>query len=224
MNSPIDDYNYYLKLDNITKEAQYNLFGKYFNDKLIGADKKIDIEDTDQESILISKFGGYPIPGIIYTYIYGDLVEIENLPKKPEKYIDLVPLTFCLNINRDGFSGLNLNLLPQKARLSFLELFYQIYKDFFQEVENLTQNDKLALNKKFINFMASNESKQLLKIFSQIAGENFKFAFRRYLYPKISSFRIIEFSEWKYIPHYIPNDAIKKLNLSVLYNIYNKSK
>jgi hypothetical protein len=71
---------------------------------------------------------------------------------------------------------------------------------------------------------ALQKSKQLLKTFSQITGENFKFAFRRYLYPKISSFRIIEYSEWKFLPHYIPNDAIKKLNLSVLYNLYNKSK
>ena len=165
------------------------------------------------------------IPGIIYTYIYGDLVELQNLPKKPEKYIDLVPLTFCLNINRDGFSGINLNLLPPNARLSFLELFYQIFKDFLErEVDVLAQNDKLALNKKFINLMASGESKQLLKTFSQITGENFKFAFRRYLYPKISSFRIIEYSEWKYIPHYIPNDAIKKLNLNIIYNMYANSK
>ena len=225
MNSPQEDYKFYSQIKGIQDIAYFNLFEMYFTNKLVGQDKIIDIEDTDQESILKEKFGGYPIPGIIYTYVYGDLVEIENLPKKPEKYIDLVPLTFCLTITRDGFSGINLNLLPPSARLSFLDIFYDVFKDFLErEVDVLTQNNKLALNKKFINLMGTNKSQQLLKTFSKITSENFMFAFRRYQYAKIKGFRAVEFSQWKFVPIYNSKDAIKKLNLSVLYNLYNKSK
>jgi len=225
MNSPKQDFDYYSNLNGIKDIAYFNLFEKYHTIKLTGEKKQIEIDDTDQESVLISKFGGYPIPGIIYTFVYGELIKIENLPKKPQEYIDLVPLTFCLNINRDGFTGINLNLLPASTRLSFMQLFYDTYKDFLKrEVDVLAQNNKLSLNKEFINLMAKNESRLILKTFSKIASENFSFAFRRYQYPKIKNFRIVEYSEWKYIPYYEPKDAFRKINLSVLYNLYNKSK
>jgi hypothetical protein len=225
MNSPTEDYKFYTEVNGIKDIAYFNLFEKYHINKLDGPDKVIEIDDTDQETLLINKFGGYPIPGMIYTYIYGEPAKIEDPPKTPKEYIDLVPLTFCLNITRDGFTGLNLNLLPATVRLSFLETFYNLYKNFLKNrVDRLAQNNKLAINKEFINLMGSGESRQILKLISKVASENFSFAFRRYQYIKIINFRAIEYSEWRYIPFYEPKDAIKKLNLSVIYNLYNKNK
>lgn len=225
MNSPISDYNYYNKLKNIKDIAYFNLFEKYHKTKLFGPDKQIEIDDTDQESILINKFGGYPIPGIIYTFIYKEAIIIETPNKKPIEFIDLVPLTFCLNISREGFTGLNLNMLPVKPRLDFLQMFYNFYEPFLKrEVDLLAQNDKLALNKAFISLMSKGESKDFLKKISLMASQNFSFAFRKYIYSKLINFRIVEYSEWKYIPFYEAKDAFRKLNLSSIYNLYNRSK
>lgn len=236
MNQPIEEYEYYKNIKGISELAYYNLFEKYFKLNLYGENKKIDIEDTDQESLLVGKYGGFPIPGIIYTFVYGleDVIKPENqsLLKKlldigsgEKKFIDLIPLTFCLNVRPDGFTGINLNMLPPSARVAFLQTLYTYFKDFLErEAELLAQNNKLSLNKRFISLMGEDESRKVLAAFNKRANENFPFAFRKYSYQKISRFRIIEYSEWKYIPHYEPKDAFKKLSLSAMYKLYNDSK
>ena len=226
MNSPIDDYRYLKDLDNVFDVAYFTLFEKYMKYKLRGDDKVIEIDDTDQESLLWTQNGGFPIPGSIYTFIYkGALDSIETSRGKPQKYMDLVPLLFCMGYGRTSFKGINLNLLPPPARLQFLQSFYETFEDFLKiEVDVLAENDKLALNQRFINYIKGGQAQRMIKMFSQKTGQNFKFAFRQYSIQKVEQLRMIEYNEWKYIPFYEPKDAFRKLSQSQIYKLYGRSK
>jgi len=221
MNSPIEEYRFMSKIDGIVDQAYFTLFEKYMIFDLRGKEKAIQIEETDQESIMIKKTGGSPMPGMIYTFMYGGPdVKVGN-----KKYSDLVPMVFCLKTDRTSFSGINLNTLPYQARLKFLQNFYDTFEDFLKrQADVLAQNDKLALNKRFLNFVGGGNGKRMIEVFNKTTSENFNFGYRNYLFSKIKNLRMIEYAEWKYIPFYEPKDAFRKLSYSELYKLYGKSK
>jgi hypothetical protein len=225
MNPPIEEYKSLKDINNITDIAYFTLFEKYMKYNLRGEKKKIEIDSTDQESIIVQKNGGFPIPGIVYTFLYkGPDFLIENLPKNPSQFTDLVPLVFCMGIDRNSFSGLNMNMLPDRIRLQFLQSFYETFKAFLErEATVLSQHDKLALNKRFISYIQAGKSQEMIRLFSQKHRANFNFAYRKYLMPKINNLRMVEYPEWKYIPFYTPKDAFRKLNLNEIYKLYNRS-
>ena len=129
-----------------------------------------------------------------------------------------------MNIDRGSFTGINLNTLPPDARLSFLGSFYDTFYDFFKNVESLTENNKEAFNKRFISLIKSGGGQSLLKVFNRENGANYNFGYRKYLIEKVDRFRMVEYSEWKFIPFYEPKDAFRKLNQADLYKLYNQSK
>ena len=113
MNSPTDDYKFMKNVDGIWDTAYFTLFEKYMKLDLRGQEKLIEIDSVDQESMIMKKNGGYPIPGMVYTFLYkGPDVEVANPPKKPKVFKDLVPIVFCMGTEKDGFSGINMNALP----------------------------------------------------------------------------------------------------------------
>lgn len=226
MNSPLDDYKYLKNLDNVWDVAYFTLFEKYMKYKLRGDEKVIEIDDTDQESLVWTKNRGFPIPGIIYTFIYkGALDIIKTSKEKQKKYMDLVPMLFCMGAGRTSFTGINLNLLPPPARLNFLQSFYETFEDFLaKEVDVLAENDKLALNKRFISYIGGGKAQNMLKLFNRQSGENFNFAFRQYSIKKVDQLRMIEYNEWKYIPFYEARDAFRKLSQDQIYKLYRSSK
>ena len=226
MNSPTDDYNFMKNVDGIWDTAYFTLFEKYMKLDLRGQEKLIEIDSVDQESMIMKKNGGFPIPGMVYTFLYkGPDVEVANPPKKPKVFKDLVPIVFCMGTEKDGFSGINMNALPPGVRLQFLQSFYDTFRDFLErEADVLSQNNKLALNKRFMKFIRSGKGQEMIKIYNTINGANFNFAYRRYNLKKVKQLRMIEYPEWKYIPFYEPKDAFRKLNYSQIYKLYGKSK
>ena len=226
MNPPSQEYNYMKNIDGVWDTAYFTLFEKYMKQKLRGEKQLIEIDSTDLESIIWSSNGGFPLPGIIYTFIYkGANFKLGTPPEKIREYKDFVPLVFCMGGERDQYSGNNMNLLPPNVRLQFLQTFYDTFSDFLEkEVDLLAQNNELALNKRFISYVASGKGQEMLKLFNRANGANFNFAYRKYLLPKVENLRMIEYSEWKYIPFYDPKDAFRKLNQSQIYKLYGKSK
>ena len=223
MIAPSDEYKIMKQVNNIGTQAYDILFEKYIVQNLKGEAKLIEIDSTDQESVIGSKNGGYPIPGFVYTFIYRGPNIVIELKKGNKEYTDFVPLMFCMNQDRGNFSGINLNLLPPETRLKFLDSFYDTFYDFFKNVEDLTENNKEALNRRFINFMKSGGGQTMIKLFNNKTGSNFNFAYRKYLMEKVDKFRMIEFSEWRFIPFYNPINAFRKLNQAQLYKLYNQS-
>jgi hypothetical protein len=220
---PQDENDILKNVNNINEQAYFILFEKYILQNLKGNDKLIEIDSTDQETVITKRNGGYPIPGFIYTFLYQGPKAIIEIKNKSFEYIDLVPLTFCINNDLGNFSGVNLNLLPPDTRLQFLGSFYETFEGFFKNVESLTENNKEAFNKRFISLVKSGGGQTMIKMFSEKNKENFNFAYRKYLILKVKQLRMVEYSEWKFIPFYEPKDAFRKLNQSEIYKLYNRS-
>lgn len=223
MLSPREEYNFLKDINNIKDIAYDTLFTKYLIQNKRGYDKLTEIESTDQESIIISRNGGYPIPGMVYTFIYG---EPDQIPLRfgHKDFIDVVPLVFCMNNQRGAFSGINMNMLPTGPRLDFLNSFYNTFKDFLERTaELLAQNDKLALNKRFIEFMKSGGGQEMIRLFNRKNGANFNYGYRSYKIEKVKNLRMIEYNEWNYIPFYNPKDAFREMNQSQIHKLYYRS-
>ena len=225
MNSPVEDYKFMKKIDQIWDQASFILFEKYIIRNLKGDHKRTEIESTDQESLMISRNQGYPIPGMIYTFIYKGPEMVLQMKNGTEKeFTDYIPLVFCMNNGPGFFNAINLNMLPSGARLDFLESFYETFKEFFKDVEYKTQNDKLAINKRFIEFIKGGGGQKMIKVFNALNGQNFNYGYRRYLIPKIDRLRMIEYSEWNYIPFYRPLQAFRTLPVAQIHKLYYRSK
>lgn len=224
MQSPEKENKFLAKLDDIDKIAYYTLFEKYIIQNLKGPNKLIEIESTDQESIIQALNGGYPIPGMIYTFLYDG----PNVPVQVKDnivyYQDYVPLIFCINTGPGFFTGINFNTLPSDVRLQFLIGFYDTFKDYLSDVEKDTQNNKLTINKRFINLVKSGRGQQMIKVFSKQFGANFNFGYRKYNIPKVKQLRMCEYSEWNYIPFYNPKDAFRLMNQAKVHKLYRRSK
>lgn len=228
MESPIKEYRRLLNIDNIKQISYDTLFTKYIIENLEASKKMTEMDSTDQESLVESFNGGFPLPGFIYTFIYPpkNSEEIIITDGKREKvYKDYVPIFFCTGIKDNKIlRGINLNTLPELERVKFLESYYRMYLDFFKDIELLTENDKLALNKKYINLALSPTGYDIIKLFNELTNAKFNYGFRNYQMDNIKQFRMIEYSEWNYIPHYDPKDAFKLMNQKQIHDFYWKSK
>lgn len=223
MESPRDLYKYYRNVNNIEDIAFYTLFEKYLIEDLKGDEKLLELESTDQESIVTGLNGGVPLPGFFYTFMYQG----KTVKKGKNEFLDYVPIVFCMSIkNTKTFSGINLNMLPNKAKLDFLQTYYNAFSSFYEEkVDDLAQNAELALNKKFIDIIKDGKGQKTLKMFSASINQNFNFAYRKYLFKNIRKFRMVEYREvFTYIPFYEPKDAFRKMTYNDIHNLYRQSK
>lgn len=226
MISPLIKYNELTNINGIEKVAYDTIFTKYMIRGDRGEDKKWEIDSTDQESLVLNKNGGYPLPGFIYIFEYDKkgAVQMLNNGKNSKEFFDVVPLVFCTTINGvKGFEGINFNFLPKLERLKLLEAYYRAYQKFFKDLEKTTQNGELALNKKFINFASSPIGGKIIKLFSKIASGNFSYGYRKYDFTKVSNFRMLEYIEWAYIPFYETKDAFKGANQKEIQSKYWRS-
>ena len=229
MDSPVKRYRSLMDIDNIKDIAYQTLFTKYIVENLRGQQKNWEIDSTDQEGLMKRLNGGFPLPGFIYTFLYppqrpGDgVVEVKD-GDSLRKYIDYVPIVFCLSVEKGSFKGINLNTLPNLERVKFLETYYNGYKAFFKDIEILTENDKLALNMAFISAASSGDAKEVLYTMNQVARANFSYGFRTYKMEKIKILRMIEYSEWNYIPFYDPRNAFKLMNQKQIHALYWKTR
>lgn len=224
MLDPVDEYKFLKDINNIKDIAYQTIFEKYLIQNKKGYDKLTEIESTDQESLIITRNGGYPIPGMIYTFLYGEKEQIE-LKYGFKEYIDVAPVTFCMNIDYGSFKGINLNMIPSEDRLKFISSYYNTFKDFLEKTaELLAQNNKLALNRRFIEFIKSGGGKEMLRLFNAKNAANFNFAYRSYKIEKVKQLRMLEYNEWVYLPFYEPKDAFRKINQSEMHKLYRRTR
>ena len=226
MIAPKDTYEKTKRIDNIEDVAYDRLFTNYLKRDVKGDAKMIEIDDTDQESVLNKRSLGLPFIGMIYTFIYVNdqaLIAIQNMASgKQIQFHDFTPILFCTNINaKTGLiKGLNLNLLPKESRLNFLQSYWEVYKPFFQKIEEKTQYNKEALNKTYQSAALSGENPKLFELFNKKQSENFGFAYRSYDIKHVRKLRMIEYEEWQYIPFFDARLSFKKTNLNAIYNTY----
>ena len=221
MKSPDTIHEEMSHIDYIKDVAYERLFTNYLSLNLKGTKKLIEIESTDEESLIKLYNMGRPIPGMIYTFWYLQKEALSILNKGIQKdFVDFAPIMFCTVISPTYFSGINMNMLPSSERLKFLNEYYELYEEFFKDVEELTENNKLAINRKFVVQSLSHKSQEMIKAFSMKQNAFFNYGYRRYNYPNVKQLRMIEFEEFKYIPFYEPKNAFKRMDLKEIYDIY----
>jgi hypothetical protein len=232
MESPIKTHQHLEHIDGIKDIAYQRLFENYLKLDLKGPQKKVSIESTDQESLLNLFRRNQPYEGMIYTFIHlnqTNLNEIQNLKTgKPLQFHDITPIVFCTSFNAPQklLKGLNLNMLPNLERLKFLEAYYNLYKDFLKDIEELTEYDKVAINYNYHIAALTGKNPEIFKKFNHDQNAVFEFAYRAYDMRNLRQFRMIEYEEWKYIPFFDAKQSFKKANLEMIYKTYydNKSK
>ena len=224
---PLEEYKELSKLQNISDIAYQTLFEKYIIDDQRGHAKLTELDSTDNETQLSKVTKGYPIPGMIYTFIYkplkGDnpLIVDRNTIKE---YVDYVPLTFCVNTDVLTFSGINLNTIPNTERLKFLVAYYETYKGYMSDVERLTQNGVLTWNKRFLELAKSGKAQGLIREFNSKMGANFNYGYRKYNMVRVDGLRMIEYEEWKYVSFFDPKNAFRLMNQKQVQGFYWKDK
>lgn len=228
MEFPGDEYQKLKVVEGIEDIAYERLFTNYLQLDLKGDKKRIDIESTDQESII--KKLGPAFPGMIYTFINineKNLTQLTNLNTgKAFEFHDFTPILFCTSYNPmlKMIKGLNLNMLPNEVRLSFICAFHQHYKTFFDRIEEKTEYQKEALNKKYIIATIIGQNPKLFEVFNKAYNAKFQFAYRSYKLENLRNYRMIEYEEWKYIPFYNAKNSFKKLGMAKIYQLYKTNK
>jgi hypothetical protein len=232
MNSPSETYEQLKQIDAIHDVAYNRLFENYLKYDLKGEHKLIDIESTDQESLLNRLTFGRPVPGMIYTFINlneKNLIELQNLSTgKPITFHDFTPIVFCTSFNpmNNLMKGLNLTMLPSLERLKFLQAYFDNYKKFLDRIEEKTEYNKLAVNINYVIISVSGKNPQLFKKFNIEQGAFFEYAYRSYHLQNLAKFRMLEYEEWQYIPFYDARQSFKKINIAEIHKTYwdNKAK
>lgn len=230
MESPKIIYEQLKRIDKIKDVAYQRLFLNYLQLDLKGDKKLIEVDSTDRESLIKNFNFGVPIPGLMYTFFHineKELATIINEKNNQEfKYHDFAPILFCTYSNpvQKVFGGINMNLLPSSERLKFLIAFYEKYKEFFEDVEEKTQNKKIALNQKYIALVLTGRNRLMVEHFNRAQNALFDYGYRKYLVPNIRKFRMVEYEEWMYLPYFVPKEAFKKMGVDLIHRIYWENK
>jgi len=232
MISPTETYEKLKHIDNIRDVAYDRLFNTYLKYNLKGEHKLIDIDSTDQESVIKRLTFGRPVPGMIYTFINlspNNLQELQNLKTgKTIQFHDFTPICFCTSFNpiTNLMKGLNLTMLPSSERLKFLQAYFNNYKLFLDRIEEKTEYNKLAVNINYMIIALTGKNPQLFKQFNEQQGAFFQYAYRSYYIQNLAKFRMIEYQEWSYIPFYDAQQSFKKINIAEIHKTYwdNKNK
>lgn len=228
MISPIEEHESLKRIDNIEDVAYERLFTNYLQLKLKNEKKLIDVESTNQEAIILKL--GVAFPGMIYTFINindKNLAQLTNMNSgKVLEFHDYTPILFCTSYNpiQKMIKGLNLNMLPNEERLKFLQAFWEHYKTFFERIEEKTEYQKEALNKKYIVATIIGQNPAIFKRFNDKYNALFNFAYRSYKLENLRDYRMIEYEEWRYIPFYNAKSSFKKIGMAKLYQMYNINK
>lgn len=232
MESPKETYQILKRINTIEDVAYDRLFKNYLVYDLKGSQKLIDVTSTDQESLLNKTGHGRPFEGMVYTFIHINektLAELQNLQTgKLVQFHDFTPILFCTFFNpiTGVVKGLNLNMLPPEERVKFFQAYWEYYKEFLERIEEKTEYNKEALNKKYRLAAWVGQNPALFKHFNQSQNALFNFAYRSYNLKNVARFRMIEYEEWQYIPFFDPKQSFKKANLNIIYQTYwdNKNK
>lgn len=136
----------------------------------------------------------------------GRLVMYYYDPKTKDKlpYYDRFPLSIIVDIDNQGFYGLNLHYLPVGMRVKLLDALVTIYKN-----KQLDENKKLTMSYK------------LLKASSKTRF--FKPCFKRYLYGHVRSrFYVVDPVEWEMVLT-LPTERFEKKDKAFVWEESKKS-
>lgn len=189
------------------KEAKEKLIDRLLVDKLEGSDKLTDIDAIDMETKAPMVF----IPSMFYTFIYG--AGLENIGSLLME--DKLPLILCMSNKGKTVSGLNFNMLPNDIRAVMLDVITNTYSEFYTKAIESGGRGEFVLNKPFSDILVNETTRiAFLDLLENKTGVSIKKAYRTYKTKFISTPRLVEYSDFVYIPFLNFKDSIRGVGLA----------
>jgi hypothetical protein len=195
------------------KEAYLYFNNKYFKDPFI--DKGF-LDSTERiKGKSIKQF----IPGKIYTFRYDPVY------KEILDFYDRRPIILCCGewvaegTGNRIVTGINLNFLPEIARVNTLEYYYNSVKgDLDQAYKITSETNQVTFIKRAI--IVLQDIIKAFNIFNKAGKIGYQFAMRNYIVGQnMSQNVIVEYDDWEWIPFIQTKDIVGK-SLSEIYKEY----
>jgi hypothetical protein len=218
MESPAKKYQDNLrKRPNMKKEAYNYFFEKYFTDPYVDNGFLDTTERLDAMKLM--QF----LPGKIYTFqynpVYRDILD----------YYDKRPIILCCgqwkaSTGNTIVTGINLNFLPETARVNTLEYYYQgIKSELDQAYDETERTNRVSFLKRA--FLILQDLVSLFNIFNRAGQIGYQFAMRNYIVGN-STMRqnvLVEYDDWEWIPFLQTQEVVGK-SLGEIHAEYLKQK
>jgi hypothetical protein len=218
MESPAKKYQENLReRPEMKKDAYSYFFEKYFKDPF----NDTGFLDTT-ERIAAANLGQF-IPGKIYTFQYNPVYKniLDYYDKRP---IILVCGQWNAGTGNTIVTGINLNFLPEIARVNTLEYYYQGVKDDLDVAYKETERTN---NVSFIKraMLILENIVGLFNIFNRAGQIGYQFAMRNYIIGPgtMRQVTLIEYDDWEWIP-FIQTQEIVGKSLGEIHKEYLEQK
>jgi len=192
----------------------------YFNDKYFKTPFK-EYWIVEQHERFLARRLRYFMPGRVYTYQYSPhgKDELSFYDKRPIVYVigEYVSKSTGYNI----LQGINLNFLPETARVNFINTAYKLFGDTYKRADEMSDKERLTSMREIYKlvtnwyFMTLNFDKR-----SKIGLE---FAIRNYDLQQMKQPVLIEVEDFSMIPYFTPKELAGKPP-GYVYSLYMKSR
>lgn len=176
-----------------------------------GTGKTNELTGMDMEST----FNYTVLPSMIYTFLY-DSPNAEKIDETNFK--DHLPVILCTSFDGKYITGLNFNLIPNDVRANILDIIYNAFQNFYDDVVNdAVLKNKAVLNEKFAALLVNDKNRsEFMKILDTKLGISVSSAYRVYDIKYIRNLRLIEYDNWKYVPFLSFKDSVRGAGLAAL--------
>ena len=204
MESPAKSYQSNKDNVEMRKNAYLYFMKKYFKDPFK------DDGFLDSTERLSGKKMKRFIPGKIYTFRYDPLY------KDILDYYDKQPIILCCGqwdaetTGNTIVTGINLNFLPEIARVNTLEYYYQSVKEDLNMAYSKTmQTNEVSFIKKAI--LVLQDVVKSFNVFNRAGQIGYQFAMRNYIVGgRMQKVSIVEYDDWTWIPFIQTKDIVGK--------------
>lgn len=201
--SPAAKYKENLKdRPEMKKEAYKYFFDKYWKDPF----RDEGFLDTTER--ITAKTMRQFIPGKIYTFQY------DPIGKDVLDYYDKRPIILCCgqwtaeSTGHEIVTGINLNFLPEIARVNTMEYYYQAVKADLEAAYKLTsEKNQVSFIKRAL--IVLQDLLQLFNVFNKAGQIGYQYAMRNYIVGgRIRQASIVEYDDWEWIPFLLTKDIV----------------
>ncbi len=194
----------------VLEQAKRVLIGDTLSKPLLGSEKLTDIESSDMESKISEPF----IPSLFYTFKY--VAETDVIAGISA--VDYIPIMLCFKKSGKYVEGINFNLLPNEMRAVMLDAINNSFDGYYTGMGlDAAQRGEISINERFGNILVSDSGKmQFMRYFESKCGVPITKAYRKYNISHISSMRMLEYGNYKYIPLLYFDDAVRGASISRL--------
>lgn len=215
MESPIESYKAAKNKDKLRKEA-YNMFEEKY---VVSPFTEYDFLESD-ERFLANKVKFF-IPGRIYTYAYDPIYK-DLLCYYDKRPLVLVHGQFISSKGRAIVQGVNLNFLPEVARVQALEIFFKNFTQDIASAEKAIDRGQLGVFKNVWKVLTDWMS--TIKIFEVQGDICYRYAYRNYALDRIKQPVLIELEDWSTLIPYIQPKEFNGKSPQEIYSDYGIAK